>query len=68
MATSFIIGDAMRKEKVTPNGTPDSTNPMKSGTAEQEQKGVIMPIKAATTFPRYSFLFPKAFLTFRGDI
>jgi hypothetical protein len=42
-ATSLIMGEAMRNEKVTPSGMPDSTNPMNSGTAEQEQNGVIMP-------------------------
>ena len=28
---------------MTPSGTPDSTKPMNSGTAEQEQNGVMMP-------------------------
>lgn len=55
IAISLTIGDAIKKENVTPNGTPDSTNPMNSGTAEQEQKGVIIPTKAAATFPIYSF-------------
>ena len=41
----------MRKEKVTPSGMPLSTNPMKSGTAEHEQKGVTIPSIAARTFP-----------------
>ena len=42
-ATSLTIGADTRKAKVTPSGTPASTKPMKSGTAEQEQKGVMMP-------------------------
>ena len=37
-ATSLIIGAAIRNEKVTPNGTPDSTNPRNNGMAEHEQK------------------------------
>jgi hypothetical protein len=37
------MGDEMRKEKVTPRGTPPSTKPIKRGTAEQEQKGVTTP-------------------------
>jgi hypothetical protein len=41
----------MRKEKVTPSGTPAVTKPMKRGTAEQEQKGVTIPSKAARTLP-----------------
>ena len=39
----MTIGAETRKAKVTPSGTPASTKPMKSGTAEQEQKGVMMP-------------------------
>ena len=62
------MGDAIRNEKVTPKGTPDSTNPMKRGTAEHEQNGVIIPIKAAATFPRYSFRLANNFLTLIGDI
>src|SRR5512146_81003 len=50
-ATSLTMGEEIRNEKVTPSGTPDSTKPMKSGTAEQEQKGVTIPSKAARTLP-----------------
>ena len=50
-ATSFTIGAAIRKEKVTPSGTPALTKPIKSGTAEQEQKGVTTPNPAASTLP-----------------
>ena len=42
-ATSFTIGAEIRKENVTPSGTPACTKPMNSGTAEQEQNGVTMP-------------------------
>ena len=50
-ATSFTMGAEMRKEKVTPKGTPVVTNPINRGTAEQEQKGVTIPSKAARTLP-----------------
>ena len=50
-ATSFTMGADTRKEKVTPSGTPASINPMKRGTAEQEQNGVTMPSRAARILP-----------------
>jgi hypothetical protein len=50
------MGDEIRKEKVTPRGTPASTNPIKSGTAEQEQNGVTMPRSAARILLINSFL------------
>ena len=50
-AISLISGDAIKNENVIPSGTPLSTNPMKSGTAEQEQNGVGIPSRAATTLP-----------------
>jgi hypothetical protein len=48
---SFSVGEDIRKEKVTPSGTPASTNPINSGTAEQEQKGVSIPVSSAKIFP-----------------
>ncbi len=50
------MGAATRKERVTPSGTPAVTKPMKSGTAEQEQKGVGTPRIAASTLPTDSRL------------
>ena len=50
-ATSFIMCAAIRNEKVTPSGTPDSTNPKKSGIAEQEQNGVTIPSSEASILP-----------------
>ena len=41
----------MRNANVTPSGTPASTKPMNSGTAEQEQNGVMMPNPAAAVAP-----------------
>ena len=51
MATSLTRGEAMRKEKVTPSGTPAATKPMKAGTALHEQNGVTTPSPAARTLP-----------------
>jgi hypothetical protein len=45
---------------------PLSTKPIKSGTAEQEQKGVIIPSNAAKTLPAISKRFVKIFLIFSG--
>ena len=50
-ATSLTIGEATRNANVTPSGTPASTKPMNSGTAEQEQNGVMMPKPAAAVAP-----------------
>ena len=41
------MGEEMRKEKVTPIGSPAPVNPIKSGMEEQEQKGVTVPKRAA---------------------
>ena len=65
-ATSLTIGEEMRNEKVTPNGTPASTNPIKRGTAEQEQNGVTIPSSAASMFPINSFLCDSIFFVFSG--
>jgi hypothetical protein len=45
------MGEEMRKEKVTPRGTPPSIKPMNKGTAEQEQKGVTTPRREAKILP-----------------
>ena len=66
-ATSLIIGAAIRKEKVTPSGMPLSMNPMNSGIAEQEQKGVTMPSVLAMMLPRKSGFPSSAFLVFSGE-
>ena len=36
----------MRKEKVTPTGSPAPVKPMNRGMEEQEQKGVTVPSRA----------------------
>jgi hypothetical protein len=65
-AISLIIGDATRNVKVTPSGTPALTNPRNSGTALQEQNGVIMPSNPASKCPKYRFFFDKMSRTFCG--
>ena len=44
------IGEEIRKEKVTPSGSPALVKPMNSGMEEQEQKGVTVPSSAAMRF------------------
>lgn len=46
-AATSIRGEVIRRENVTPGGTPASTNPIKIGTDEHEQKGVTVPIRGA---------------------
>ena len=67
-ATSLMSGDAIRNENVIPSGTPLSTKPMKSGTAEQEQNGVGMPRRAASTLPTPSVRPATHFFTCCGVI
>ena len=51
---------------MTPIGMPACRKPMKSGTAEQEQKGVMMPKSAAATVPPTTFLPASAARTRSG--
>ena len=44
------MGEEIRKEKVTPRGSPALVKPINSGMDEQEQKGVTVPSRAATQF------------------
>ena len=46
------MGEEIRKEKVTPRGSPALVKPMNSGMEEQEQKGVTVPSKAANRLAR----------------
>ena len=43
------MGDEIKKEKVTPKGSPALVKPMNSGMEEQEQKGVTVPSRAEIT-------------------
>jgi hypothetical protein len=62
------MGEDIRNEKVIPSGIPDSTKPIKTGTAEQEQNGVTMPNRAANTLPIMprAFPSPRSFLVLSG--
>src|SRR5450759_1673832 len=66
-ATSLIMGDEIRKENVTPRGTPDSTKPRNKGIAEHEQNGVTMPNADAIKFPVKVF-FPSSALRVRSGV
>ncbi len=57
----------MRKEKVTPKGTPASTKPMNKGTAEHEQNGVTIPSMLASTLPNNNDFFSSTFLVCSGE-
>ena len=59
-ATSLTSGEAIRKDRVTPSGTPAETKPMNAGTAEHEQNGVATPSVAASTLPTPSRLPPRS--------
>jgi hypothetical protein len=65
-ATSLIIGEEIRKENVTPRGTPDSTNPRNKGIAEQEQNGVTIPKADAIIFPVNVFFPSRALRVLSG--
>lgn len=52
---------------MTPSGTPASTKPINNGTAEHEQKGVIIPTNDANKLFRMgNFALDKNFLVFSG--
>jgi hypothetical protein len=50
MATSLFNGLEIKKLKVMPRGMRACMNPKKRGIAEQLQKGVITPKKAANRY------------------
>lgn len=51
MEAMSTMGDEMRKENVTPSGSPARVNAMNSGIEEQAQNGVTVPSKAPTMLP-----------------
>ncbi len=42
------MGEEIKKENVTPTGSPALVKPMNNGMEEQEQKGVTVPSRAET--------------------
>ena len=46
------MGEEIKKEKVTPKGSPALVKPINSGIEEQEQNGVTVPSKAEMIFAR----------------
>ena len=60
------MGEDIRKENVTPNGSPALVNPMNSGMEEQEQNGVTVPRRAASIFAHIPLNLPSIFLVLSG--
>lgn len=59
-------GEDIKKEKVTPIGSPALVNPMNKGIEEQEQNGVTVPSSAASIFAGIPEKLPSIFLVFSG--
>ncbi len=51
-------GEEIRKENVTPTGSPAAVNPMNNGMDEQLQKGVNVPKRADTIFAQIPLNLP----------
>ena len=60
------IGEEIKKEKVTPRGSPALVKPMNSGMDEQEQKGVTVPSRADTRLAPTPWSRPKMCLLRSG--
>ena len=58
--------DDIKKENVTPNGSPVLVKPIKSGIDEQEQKGVTVPSNAAIQLAPIPWNLSMIFLLFSG--
>lgn len=60
------MGEEIRKEKVTPKGSPALVKPINSGMEEQEQNGVTVPNRAETTLAPIPWKRPRIFLLRSG--
>ena len=60
------MGEDIRKENVTPKGSPALVNPIKSGIDEQEQKGVTVPSRADMHLAGRPLNLPSIFLLLSG--
>jgi hypothetical protein len=58
----------MRKENVTPSGTPACIKPRKRGIALQVQNGVMIPNKDAKILPTNSFFLTRILRIFSAGI
>ena len=56
----------MRKEKVRPRGRPALVKPINRGMEEQEQKGVIVPSRAAMQFAFRPLNLPRILFDLSG--
>lgn len=54
----------MRKEKVTPIGSPAFVKPINKGIDEHEQNGITVPRKAVTMFSPIPWNPPSIFFVF----
>ena len=60
------IGEEIRKEKVTPSGSPALVNPINKGIEEHEQNGVTVPSSAEIQFAPIPLNRPRIFLVLSG--
>ena len=60
------IGDEIKKENVTPRGSPAFVNPINKGIEEQEQNGVTVPSSAEMIFAQIPRNRPKMRLLLWG--
>ena len=60
------MGEEIRKDKVTPTGSPALVKPMNSGMEEQEQKGVTVPSRAAAVLAPMPWNRPRICLVRSG--
>ena len=59
-------GEDIKKENVTPTGSPAFVNPINIGIEEQLQKGVTVPSKALKIFAFIPLKFPRIFFVLSG--
>ena len=60
------MGEEIKKENVTPRGSPALVNPINRGIDEQEQKGVTVPSKAAIALAQIPWKRPIIYLLRSG--
>ena len=65
-AARSTSGEDIRKEKVTPRGSPAFVNPINKGIEEQEQNGVTVPSSAPSVFALIPLNLARIFLVLSG--
>jgi hypothetical protein len=66
MEARSTSGEDIRKENVTPMGSPALVNPMNKGIEEQEQNGVTVPSNAARVLAPIPLYLPSILLVLSG--